>query len=459
MRYLHDIDTPNGNTAVASCRVCSIAYAQGVDSLTQAPSEIRADLQLLLQQFPFLSDTGISSIRGGRQAAEAALATVDPAGYTRSRNFLDGAVTRLSPYLRHGVLTLAEVRDFALNAVKRPEDAEKFINELGWRDYWQRLYRVLGEGIWTDREAYKTGLAAKEYSEEMPEDLGEGTTGLNCMDSFSRDLRETGYLHNHARMWTAAYLIHWRRVRWQTGARWFLQHLLDGDPASNNLSWQWVASTFSSKPYFFNRENLERYTKSQYCERCSLRGNCPLEGSYEQLELQLFRPASRDEVSVESGPALREDRRSRTVSTSEKRPLLWVHTDGLNPKDRMFTDHPEAPACFIWDEEWLRKDEISSKRIAFLAECLAEMPTRLERRQGDVATELLAAAMQAGADCIVALRTPDPRLLAAATQVEKTIPVLWQDPPAFVSEDRGYDLKRFSRFWRQAQNSAVRPTR
>jgi len=430
----------------------------GVNLSTQAPLDTRSDLQPLLQQFPFLADRTISPIRGGRKAAEAALATIDPAGYTRSRNFLDGAITRLSPYLRHGVLTLAEVRDFALNVIKRSEDAEKFINELGWRDYWQRLYRVLGEGIWTDREAYKTGLAAEDYAEEMPEDLRDGTTGLNCMDSFSRDLREVGYLHNHARMWTAAYLIHWRRVRWQAGARWFLQHLLDGDPASNNLSWQWVAGTFSSKPYFFNRENLERYTKGVYCERCSLRGNCPLEGSYEQLELQLFRPISGNAAQAESGPALREDRRSKTNSVSGKRPLLWVHTDGLNPKDQMFTDYPEASACFVWDEEWLRKDEISSKRVAFLAECLAEMSARLERRRGDVATELLAAAASSGADYIVALRTPDPRLMAAAAQVERTLPVLWRDPPAFVSEDRGYDLKRFSRFWRQAQSSAVRPT-
>jgi deoxyribodipyrimidine photo-lyase len=89
-------------------------------------------------------------------------------------------------------------------------------------------------------------------------------------------------------MWTAAYLVHWRRVRWQAGARWFLQHLLDGDPASNNLSWQWVASTFSHKPYFFNRENLERYTKAVYCRDCPLYGQCDFEGTYEYLEGKLF---------------------------------------------------------------------------------------------------------------------------------------------------------------------------
>ncbi|MGL5058649.1 MAG: FAD-binding domain-containing protein [Microcoleus sp.] len=244
----------------------------------------------LRQQFPEAAarDSHVPPTAGGRKAAEAALQQVDPAKYASSRNFLNGAVTRLSPYLRYGVLSLAEVRDFVVAKVRHQEDAFKLINELGWRDYWQRLYAELGSGIWQDRESYKTGYTAKDYSETLPEDVVNGTTGLVCIDSFSRDLQETGYLHNHQRMWTAAYLVHWRRVRWQVGARWFLQHLLDGDPASNNLSWQWVASTFSHKPYFFNRENLERYSKGIYCGDCPLYGKCDFEGSYEQLEERLF---------------------------------------------------------------------------------------------------------------------------------------------------------------------------
>jgi deoxyribodipyrimidine photo-lyase len=91
-------------------------------------------------------------------------------------------------------------------------------------------------------------------------------------------------------MWMAAYVVHWRRVHWKAGADWFLEHLLDGDPASNHLSWQWVASSFSHKPYFFNRDNLERFSKSRYCTDCPRSGDCPFDGSYEQLENQLFAP-------------------------------------------------------------------------------------------------------------------------------------------------------------------------
>ena len=136
----------------------------------------------------------------------------------------------------------------------------------------------------------KTGFKASHYAQEMPPAVAEGTTSLACIDSFSRDLKEIGYLHNHARMWMAAYLVHWLGVRWQAGARWFLEHLLDGDPASNNLSWQWVASTFSSKAYLFNRENLQRYTDNRYCRQCphAAAGSCPFDAEYEELANRLF---------------------------------------------------------------------------------------------------------------------------------------------------------------------------
>lgn len=244
----------------------------------------------LREQFPdsAAEDDSIAETRGGRAAAESLLADIDPARYARTRNHLNGRVTRLSPYLRHGVLSLAEVRDAALDRVRGAQDAEKLINELGWRDYWQRLYESIGDGIWADREPYKTGFAADDYADDLPDDITAGETELNCIDAFSRDLRATGYLHNHARMWMAAYVVHWRRVRWQAGARWFLTHLLDGDPASNNLSWQWVASTFSHKPYYFNRENLERFTDGFYCCDCPLAERCPFEGTYEDIEVRLF---------------------------------------------------------------------------------------------------------------------------------------------------------------------------
>ncbi len=400
-------------------------------------------------------DTAVSATRGGRRAALAVLAGVQPQAYERSRNFLSGEVTRLSPYLRHGVLTLAEVRDHALGAVREAGQAGKLINEFAWRDYWQRLYFQLGEGVWQDREAWKTGFKARDYAPEMPAAVLAGTTSLACMDGFSRELRETGYLHNHARMWMSAYLVHWLRVRWQAGARWFLEHLLDGDPASNNLSWQWVASTFSSKAYIFNRENLERYTNGVYCRECvhARDGSCPFEASYEELGERLF-PRLTDAGGMPDAPRpYQKPVVAKPSPAGVGKGLVWVHTDGLNPAA------VAGPALFVWDQEWLAKERVSLKRIVFLAECLQEMPGSLELRFGDPAVEVVAAARAAGAEYVVAQRTPDPRLLTAAARMEREMPVVWTEPAPFVEGTREFDLKRFSRYWQRAQSSAMQRTR
>ena len=251
----------------------------------------RPDLAAYLQQqFPAAvgRDPKISPWRGGFAEAQRRLTEFKPHRYAATRNHLDGQVSRLSPYIRHGILSLASVKAHAVAAAGSARAIAKFISELAWRDYWQRLYTHWGAGIWQDREELKTGWSPADYAPRLPADIQEGRTGLVCMDSFSRELHATGYLHNHARMWLAAYVVHWRRVQWQAGARWFLVHLLDGDPAANNLSWQWVASTFSHKPYIFNRENLEKYTSGRFCRDCGAKTQCPFEATYPDLSARLF---------------------------------------------------------------------------------------------------------------------------------------------------------------------------
>lgn len=260
----------------------------------------REDLAAYLaQEFPEAHDLDphISPMQGGAREAARRLSEIVPDRYGFDRNYLNGHVTRLSPYIRHGLLTLRQAKDYAFTRVKDRLHAAKFVTELAWRDYWQRLYATLGNKVWEDQEPAKTGFGPSAYQDVIPDDILEARTGLVCMDSFVTELRQTGYLHNHARMWFAAYLVHWRRVKWQAGARFFLSHLLDGDPASNNLSWQWVASNFAHKPYFFNRENLEKYTGGAYCRNCPLRGKCDFEGPYEALESRLFRVQAESERS------------------------------------------------------------------------------------------------------------------------------------------------------------------
>jgi len=234
-------------------------------------------------------DVQVSDTVGGRQAGEKRLAKIDPIAYGHSRNYLGGAVSYLSPYIRHGIVSLNEVRNLALKAVPQGEaikPIEKFIQELAWRDFWQRVYQQNPDWIWHDVEDYKTGFAPDDYSDTLPDDIQTAQTDCAAINYFITTLQTTGYLHNHARMYLAAYIVHWRRVKWQAGARFFLAHLLDGDPASNNLSFQWVASTFSNKPYFFNLENLQKFAHPQ--APCEEADNQALAGSYDQLAARLF---------------------------------------------------------------------------------------------------------------------------------------------------------------------------
>ena len=136
------------------------------------------------------------------------------------------------------------------------------------------------------RDRYKTGWSQEDYLDHLPADIRDGQTDVACINAFIEIVQTTGYLHNHARMYLASYIVHWRRIRWQVGAKWMLSWLLDGDVASNNLSWQWVASTFSRRPYIFNLDNVRKYTGDDIDTRAET--NLPLDASYDELAGRLF---------------------------------------------------------------------------------------------------------------------------------------------------------------------------
>ena len=209
-------------------------------------------------------------------AAQARLAAVRPAAYARTRNHLHGAVTRLSPYLTHGLLSLREVVTHLRRAHGLGLD-HKLVQELGWRAWWHHAWRHQGEAIFASLHEGPRPEAA--YARELPADVLAACTGVPVIDQSVRALCASGYLHNHARMWLASYLVHVRHVHWRVGADWMHAHLLDGDLASNHLSWQWVAGTGSHKPYLFNAENVARYAPEDWHSFGSV-----IDTSYEALE-------------------------------------------------------------------------------------------------------------------------------------------------------------------------------
>jgi deoxyribodipyrimidine photo-lyase len=191
-----------------------------------------------------------------RSAALARIARVRPTAYARSRNHLDGAVTGLSPYLTHGLVTLREVLAGVLD--REPLAVQhKLVFELGWREFFRHAWAHQGEQIL--QSLHEGPRADAAYARTLPADIREARTGVPAIDQAVKTLYATGTLHNHARMWLASYVVHLRHVHWRAGADWLVAHLLDGDLGSNHLSWQWVAGTGSHKPYLFNAENVARY--------------------------------------------------------------------------------------------------------------------------------------------------------------------------------------------------------
>ncbi len=209
-------------------------------------------------------------------AAHARIAAVRPAEYARSRNALGGAVTRLSPYITHGFVSLPQVLA-GVAARHRLHVQHKLVYELGWREYFRHVWLQRGSGIL--RSLHQGPLPDAAYAPELPADIRQARSGVPVVDQAVRTLYASGTLHNHARLWLASYVVHLRKVHWSAGADWMLAHLLDGDLASNHLSWQWVAGTASPKPYLFNAGNVARHAPPEWHS-----AGTGVDASYEALD-------------------------------------------------------------------------------------------------------------------------------------------------------------------------------
>ncbi len=220
-------------------------------------------------------------------AAQARVSAVRPAAYARTRNAIDGAVTSLSPYITHGFVSLHDVLAgvAGLAGKHRLDVQHKFVFELGWRAYFRHVWQQRGSAI---LQSLHPGLLPdSNYASALPDDIRQARTGVPVIDTAVRTLYATGTLHNHARMWLASYVVHLRKVHWRAGADWLYGHLLDGDLASNHLSWQWVAGTGSSKPYLFNADNVARYAPPHWHSPGSV-----VDASYEALDRIARAPSS-----------------------------------------------------------------------------------------------------------------------------------------------------------------------
>ena len=209
-----------------------------------------------------------------------------------------GGVSRLSPWVRRRLLLESELCAAVL-AVHSYDRVDKFIQEVCWRTYWKGWLEQR-PGVWRDYRANLSRLQA-----ELPQhgDLRRryrralaAQTGIECFDAWVQELLDTGYLHNHSRMWFASIWIFTLQLPWELGADLFLRELLDGDPAANTLSWRWVAGLHTrGKHYLARAENIDRYTQHRFHPRSQLREDAPaLPACEESPRLPLNLPEAPD---------------------------------------------------------------------------------------------------------------------------------------------------------------------
>ncbi|MFG5409813.1 FAD-binding domain-containing protein [Piscinibacter sakaiensis] len=304
------------------------------------------------------------------------MAAVRPDAYARTRNALDGAVTRLSPYLTHGLLELPEV--LAAVAARHPLGVQhKFVYELGWREYFHHVWAHRGDGILQSLHAGPLPDAA--YAAEVPTDVREARSGVPVIDQAVRGLYAEGWLHNHARMWLASYLVHLRKVHWRAGADWLWGHLLDGDLASNHLSWQWVAGTGSHQPYLFNAGNVARHAPPHWHSPGSV-----LDTSYEALDA-----LARDPLAVPATPAGEgvdepgRDAAAAMTPSGAPPQLVWFKRD-LRVHDHaplaQAAGHGPVLALYVYEPSVLRAPQSDACHLGYVNDCLAALRAALARR-------------------------------------------------------------------------------
>lgn len=322
------------------------------------------------------------SFRGGQTAADAALAALDLTGYGARRNTVlprsGRGATRLSPWIRHGLLDLPEVWAAAGDAPAR--DRTKFRDELAWQEYGRHLYARLGRRTSAALRAVPA-RAGRAWDEPWPRDMA-------CVAACLDELEGDGWLVNQTRMWMASQWTVRAGAEWTAGEDAFFTHLLDGSRAANRLGWQWTIGAGTGKPYGFSRWQVEKRAP-QLCRGCALRDRCPVQ----------HWPDADTGGSVEGDPRLRHDpdpaatAGPREPVVTGEADMVWLTAESLGDADPALAAHPRLPAVFVFDEPLLARLRLSGKRLVFLAETLADLATRREVRvhRGAVAAELAGA--------------------------------------------------------------------
>jgi deoxyribodipyrimidine photo-lyase len=274
---------------------------------------------------------------------------IDPLKYAKTRNFINGDVTYLSAYISRGVISVRQIKEVVLQKGYKPYQIEKFLQELSWREYYQRVWQVKKENILEDLKQPQPDY----LHHQIPASIIEANTGIQIIDDQINTLYTTGYLHNHLRMYLAALVCNNAKSHWRTPANWMYYHLLDGDLASNSCSWQWVAGSFSSKKYYCNQENINKYTHTNEQDTF-------LDHSYEHIAVMPVPKALEATTSVELVTVLPQ---TAAPVLDVTKPTLLYNSYNLDPNWRAAEN---ANRVLLLEPSHFKSYPVSEKVIQFI---------------------------------------------------------------------------------------------
>ena len=224
--------------------------------------------------------------------------------YSKLRNFDYGPDNRsniscLSPYITHGIINEKEVIKKSLDKFSFAKN-EKFIQEVLWRTYWKG-WLELRPSVWTDFLIELKKIKGDFQNNQNYKNAIDGKTNVECFNYWVNELKENNYLHNHTRMWFASIWIFTLNLPWQLGAEFFMQHLYDGDAASNTLGWRWVAGVQTQgKHYLASEWNIKKFTNNRF-SNIKLNENAPpkiSEKKYSILKQDFINPENIDQNNL-----------------------------------------------------------------------------------------------------------------------------------------------------------------
>ena len=279
--------------------------------------------------------------------------------YSKLRNFDFGPENRtnisgLSPYITHGVINEKEVIEKSLSKFSFSKN-EKFIQEVLWRTYWKG-WLELRPNVWTDYLVELNKIREEYKDNQNYKNAIDGKTNIECFNFWVTELKENNYLHNHTRMWFASIWIFTLELPWQLGAEFFMQHLYDGDSASNTLGWRWVAGIQTQgKHYLASEWNIKKFTNNRF-NNIKLNENAP------------------PKVSEKTYSIVKQDFSNKNIDDEN----LFIFENSLSFETTDFQNHKFKKIYIISNKNENRSIKLSERVIKFKSLLIMDQKQRLE---------------------------------------------------------------------------------